>query len=49
MNSRRLDVPVAHALTAPDAARLESYVPSQIEEMVPVREHAQRLARELLP
>ncbi|MGH9896418.1 MAG: hypothetical protein ACREA0_31365, partial [bacterium] len=49
MNSRRLDVPVAHALTAPDPARLTSYIPSQMEEMVPVREQAQRLARELLP
>ena len=49
MNSRRLDVPVAHALTAPDPARLASYIPSQVEEMVPVREQAQRLARELLP
>jgi len=49
MNSRRLDVPVAHELTAPDPARLERYVPSQVEEMVPVREQAQQLARELLP
>ena len=49
MNSRRLDVPVVHELTAPDPERLESYIPSQVEEMVPIREQAQRLARELLP
>ena len=49
MNSRRLDVPVAHPLTAPDPARLASYIPSQVEAMVPVRAQAQRLARELLP
>lgn len=48
MNSRRLDVPVAHPLTAPDPARLATYIPSQVEEMVPVRAQAQSLARELL-
>lgn len=49
MNSRRLDVPTAHSLTAPDPAKLESYIPTQVEEMVPVRQQAQQLARELLP
>lgn len=49
MNSRRLDVPIAHAVTAPDPRRMESYIPSQVEEMLPVRQRAIQLARELLP
>ena len=48
-NSRRLDVPVADSLSAPDPHQLKSYVASQAEEMLPVRQRAQAIAREVLP
>jgi len=48
-NSRRVDVPVAHPMTAPDPARMEQYFPCQVEEALPVRHRAQELAAEWLP
>ncbi len=48
-NSRRLDVPVADPGSVPDPRQLASYVSSQAEEMLSVRQRAQVIARELLP
>lgn len=47
-NSRRLDVPPADAEAAPDPKRLDSYILSQAEELLPLRQRAQQLAKEFL-
>jgi ABC-type Fe3+ transport system substrate-binding protein len=48
-NSRRLDVPPVSPVTAADPARLRDYVSDQFEDIVPVKQRAGVLARELLP
>ncbi len=47
-NSRRLDVPAADPVAVPDLHRLDSYIPGQAEELLPVRQQALELARALL-
>ena len=47
-NSRRLDVPPAYPEVVPDPERLDKYIPSQVEELLPIRQRAQQLTIELL-
>jgi ABC-type Fe3+ transport system substrate-binding protein len=47
-NSRRTDVPAALPEEVPDPSRPDKYVPHQMEELLPVRQQAQRLAGEYL-
>ena len=47
-NSRRLDVPPAYPEVVPDPERLDKYIPSQVEELLPIRRRAQQLTIELL-
>jgi ABC-type Fe3+ transport system substrate-binding protein len=47
-NSRRLDVPPADPGAVPDPARLDDYIPTQKEELLPVRRRAQQLGMDFL-
>ena len=47
-NSRRLDVPAADPEAVPDPARMDQYIPTQKEELLPVRRRALQLARDFL-
>ena len=47
-NSRRVDVPAADPGALPDSKRMDSYILSQAEELLPVRRRAQQLAKEFL-
>jgi iron(III) transport system substrate-binding protein len=47
-NSRRVDVPPANPDSTLDPSRLADYVPHQYETLLPERQHAQQLAKELL-
>ncbi len=47
-NSRHLEVPPADPEAVPDPQRLDAYIPSQVEELLPIRQRAQQLTIELL-
>ena len=47
-NSRRVDVRAADPEALPDPSRVDSYILSQAEELLPVRQRAQQLAKEFL-
>ena len=47
-NSRRLDVPPADPGAVPDPTRLDDYIPTQKEELLPVRRRAQQLGMDFL-
>ncbi len=47
-NSRRLDVPAADPEAVPDPARMDQYIPTQKEELLPVRRRALQLGMDFL-